>query len=1429
MKKIKFFRLLWVVFVAMILLPVKEVTGQIPYCIYDKATQTLTLKSGSEIPNGAKAFDENPGKIIDDSGDDVEPGQGSSHVILVPVSGYSAKKIIIDPSFANFKPKTCAYWFCSQNIGFDLEEIKGQNNINTSDVTDMSHMFEGNGHLTILDLSGLNTANVTNMNRLFSGCGNLTTIFVNNTWNTSNVNSSEYMFYNCSKLIGEKGTRCNGSSSAESISFAQIDAGKSSAGYFTQIGHSPFKFVSPYAVFDNGTLTLGYDSNGKPDGSFEINDVFEYTVFENEGNNWHDVDTYIAYNIVKAENVRKIIIDKSFANYTPIVCRQWFYGCSNLTDIQGLEYLNTSNVTDMGMMFEGCSNLTSLNLSNFNTSSVSDLNNMFSGCSNLKTIWVGDGWNTSSLSSHRNRYVFYNCTSIVGGNGTLFNSDQTSISYAHIDGGEDNPGYFSKAGEPMYVPTEAYAVFNDGTLTFKYDGNKPEGAYNMTTGSYWNYFEEWGAVNTNIKQVIFDKSFADYRPVTCAYWFYNCENLTEIQGIENLNTDEVTNMSNMFAFCESLKRLDLSNFNTAKVTDMSGMFQMQYIGNLTTIYIGNKWNVSNVSESEDMFSGCYRLHGGQGTIAMKSDIKYARIDMRDSYLPGYFTKKGETPIIPYCVVVGKNEGDYSKVILKTGSELPDYAYLIGELPVKKTSLTKSVIETDGDSFVMEPLLYGVKEIEIDPSFYNYLPYSLSRWFSCGTVESIKGLEYVNTSKVIDMSGMFGGCAALGSLDLSNFNIQNVTDMSNMFKDCRSLETIFVSDKWATKSITKSNLMFDGCSNLVGGKGTQYDENHIDYTYAHIDGGESNPGYFTKAGQEPYNVAEPYAVFDNGTLTFYYDGKKPKNAFKMKTSTDDEWTSIASDITKVVFDNAFSEYRPTSCEYWFLYCSNLTEIEGMKNLNTEDVTSIRSMFNMCEKLESIDLSSFDTKNVTNMRCTFYGCNNLKALDLSKFKTDKVTTMYSMFKYCENLTNLDLSSFNTKNVTDMSYMLDSCINLKTVDLSSFNTQNVTDMHRMFAYCHNLTNVNLQGFNTANVEYMNHLFYHCNNLASLDLSKFNTGKVTNMKSMFCYCNNLKTLDLSSFNTKNVTDMSYMLDSCVNLKTVDLSSFNTKNVTNMCGIFEYCNNLATIDLSNFDTKNVTNMGFMFDNCKKLQNIDLSNFDTRNVTSMRAMFQHCDNLKNLDLEGFDTKNVEDMAGMFGLCKNLVNINCNGFETKFVTNMRSMFAGCNSLTIIDLGSFNTERVENMENIFYNCTNLTTIYVGDNWSTSSVTESKNMFSKCTSLVGGKGTVFNSGKTDKSYARIDGGKNNPGYFTKSGEKPYDVSTPVSELSVNSNIKIWSFEKSIYIDNAVANISIVDIYGRHIKTIRAISDHIEIPMIKSGVYIVKTGVATQKVIIQ
>lgn len=258
---------------------------------------------------------------------------------------------------------------------------------------------------------------------------------------------------------------------------------------------------------------------------------------------------------------------------------EMFLACKSLTTLD-LSSFNTENVMHIGSMFYGCSNLTTLDLSSFNTANVMYMSYLFGSCPNLQTIYVGDDWTVSENTNCAD--MFPGCDNLVGGKGTVYNPDKTDKAYARIDYGADGMGYLKKVGIP-------YAVFADGTLTLFCTDEMPEGAYDIRTSG-------WESVKNDITKVVFDESFKDYRPESCADWFSWCGQLTEIEGLNNLNTENVTDMRSMFEHCSSLETLDISGFNTSKVQDMYNLFSG--CEKLTTIYVGDKWIVNWIAASD---------------------------------------------------------------------------------------------------------------------------------------------------------------------------------------------------------------------------------------------------------------------------------------------------------------------------------------------------------------------------------------------------------------------------------------------------------------------------------------------------------------------------------------------------------------------------------------------------------------------------------------------------------------------------------------------------------------------------------------------------------------------------------------------------------------------------------------------------------------
>ena len=316
---------------------------------------------------------------------------------------------------------------------------------------------------------------------------------------------------------------------------------------------------------------------------------------------------------------------------------------------------------------------------------------------------------------------------------------------------------------------------------------------------------------------------------------------------------------------------------------------------------------------------------------------------------------------------------------------------------------------------------SVTKVVFDPSFAGARPTTTFDWFfGMGNLESITDLSYLNTSEVTNMGYMFSGCEMLTSLDLSQFNTSKVTFMYQMFNNCTNLQTIYVGDGWNTAAVTISQEMFRNCTSLVGGQGTTYNVNHIDKTYAHIDGGPSNPGYFT----EP----EAYACYtpSNTTLTFYYDAQRSSRTgttYDLNTgSTDVGWDTdgTKTSVTKVVFDPSFAGARPTTTFDWFFNMRNLQSITGIEYLNTSEVTNMGWMFNSCIKLTSLDLSSFNTSKVTNMGWMFDGCTNLRTIYVGNgWSTAAVTNSTSMFMNCTSLVGGQGTTYSSSNPKDKTY--------------------------------------------------------------------------------------------------------------------------------------------------------------------------------------------------------------------------------------------------------------------------------------------------------------------------------------------------------------------------------------------------------------------------
>lgn len=262
------------------------------------------------------------------------------------------------------------FYMCTNLESIDLSSF------DTENLQQMAHMFYSCTKLEMLDLSSFATPNMSSMPCAFQYCKNLKTIYVTSAFTTDKVTEGPYAFAGCVNLP-------NYNPDKTGVEMAHTGAG----GYLTAATASWVRWDAP-----TGTLSFHRGAT-KPVGD-NILDLGTGTS--------PDWGTYAA-------EIKKVVFKAGFRDETHWTCSKWFSGCTNLTSIEGIENLNTSNVKYMNEMFGQCSNLETLDLSHFNTENVVNMSNMFNGCTKLHKLNISS-FNTENVT---NMYgMFYGCSSL---------------------------------------------------------------------------------------------------------------------------------------------------------------------------------------------------------------------------------------------------------------------------------------------------------------------------------------------------------------------------------------------------------------------------------------------------------------------------------------------------------------------------------------------------------------------------------------------------------------------------------------------------------------------------------------------------------------------------------------------------------------------------------------------------------------------------------------------------------------------------------------------------------------------------------------------------------------------------------------------------------------------------------------------------------
>lgn len=491
-------------------------------------------------------------------------------------------------------------------------------------------------------------------------------------------------------------------------------------------------------------------------------------------------------NYVERKAIQTVVFDESFKHARPKSCDQWFYLFEGLTKIEHLDYLNTSEVENMGSMFSKCTSLETLDLSSFNTEKVTNMFEMFVGSTNLRTINLPKGFIGSNVTDLNG--MFRGCASLT----------ELDLSASNAEKVKDMGNMFNGC---VALSNLNLSGFKTGSLTdMRYlfslcqslESLDLSGFNTENVSSMVSMFSQCSSLRS-----LDLSSFNTSKVIDMNLMFYMCTNLESID-LSSFDTENLQQMARMFYSCTKLETLDLSSFATPNMTSMLSAFQ--YCKNLKKIYVTSAFTTDKVTEGPYAFAGCVNLPN--------YNPDKTGVEMAHTGAGGYLSAA-------------------------TAS------WVRWDAPTGTLSFHRGATKPAGDNIY--ELQYGnrqdwndhaaeIKKVVFKAGFRDETHTTCSKWFSgCTNLTSIEGIENLNTSNVKYMNEMFGQCSNLETLDLSHFNTEKVGNMSNMFNGCTKLRDLNISS-FNTENVTNMYGMFYGCSSL-----DSLDLSHFNTRYVRKDG------------------------------------------------------------------------------------------------------------------------------------------------------------------------------------------------------------------------------------------------------------------------------------------------------------------------------------------------------------------------------------------------------------------------------------------------------------------------------------------------------------------------------------------------------------------------------------------------------------------
>ena len=938
-----------------------------------------------------------------------------------------------------------------------------------------------------------------------------------------------------------------------------------------------------------------------------------------------------------------------------------FFNCTALTSLN-ISSFNTSNVTEMGGLFSDCHSLTSIDVSNFDTSNNTIFDAMFSYCESLTSLDLSN-FNTSNATSFGG--MFEGCTSLQSLDLSMFDTSNV----------------------------ESYGLMFEGCTSlqsldlsnWKY---KKDDIFDSVT---YNMFKNCSSLNSIVLNNVDCDTYNFIKDEVEAAGLTSQVTITTTA--ENCPTTKPTDTAEVDVYLYNSSTLNETYFTECVAVGNNHAYALHWLHKLNDHIMASRSYLLNTNTNE------ITLHGYEADHVFYTPNSYGSnglpIDLNGNT---YFIYHPDALYNDGKIYVFDNNTDSFKYLItipsiSDSSGVDEYVLINGLTCFRINESEGVAIDKD---FNLYPI--NVKKIldeEYDRYFYyfpdtvrvhngvEYIPkivygdlehytvkiengkhiYESSFWYKGENINDLYPGVLPKNIGVYLLNGKYWLLFSNETLlvyDGDEITISHIENNENI----RSINNYSIYDVAFFNDHTIS-ITIDGISEIYNYGIILYDITTKKSTF--LENVILREGYGSVHCEyyRYYFYSEKHECFFSKETIITKDGKRQSNNINLDAVLPyDYFTTINGDIIFFNVDSNGSEclYGYSSSKNVVDYFDNNYDNNYETNKMDIEFTGETLTYKLNGNVYTATSSPYVvtptdinfTSDLTSCESTFgwnYG-SNLTTLNYF-FDTSKVTSMMEMFTECPNLTYINTKSFTTDNVTTMYRMFAKCSAITELDLSSWNTSKVTNIKEMFSGCTSLETLDISGWSLTKTKDISGVFYGLTSLKTLNVSNVDTSTITSMYNLFENCSNLKELDLSTWDTSNVKYVTYAFRGCSSLETLKLPE--SLNIDTGQYLFKDCSSLTSITTSSIKTYSVTNMEQMFANCSAITELDLSSWNIRNLSSygVRGMFSGCTSLQTLNISGWDISNATDRWDMFSGCENLTTIYCYGCNSSTISKLDS--------------------------------------------------------------------------------------------------------------------------------------------------------------------------------